>query len=86
MVVDTLDTLTVLVVEQHGAVSHSVASMVAALSLPAAAALLERPWPVTVFGAAAAVGVVFLHRGNIRRLRAGTEQRMSLRRRTPAAP
>jgi glycerol-3-phosphate acyltransferase PlsY len=59
----------------------SVASMLAALSLPAVAAAIGEPWPVIVFGAMAGVGVVFLHRANIARLRAGTESRARLRRR-----
>ena len=58
----------------------SVASMLAAMSLPVAAALLGEPWPVIAFGAAAAVGVVVLHRANIARLRAGTENRFRFRR------
>jgi glycerol-3-phosphate acyltransferase PlsY len=63
----------------------SVASIVAAASLPVAAALLGEPWAVTALGVAAAVGVVYLHRANINRLRAGTETRAvlpSLRART----
>ena len=58
----------------------SVASMVAAVSLPAIAALLEEPWPVVAFAVVAAVAVVALHRGNIARLRAGTESRFRFRR------
>jgi acyl phosphate:glycerol-3-phosphate acyltransferase len=59
----------------------SVASMTTALALAPVAWLLGRPWPVIVFGAGAAVAVVLLHRPNIARLRAGTENRASLRRR-----
>src|SRR5439155_8545335 len=62
----------------------SVASIAAALALPAAAAALGYGWPVIAFGGAAAAGVVVLHRGNIRRLRAGTESRFALRRRSTA--
>jgi len=62
----------------------SVASISAALSLPIAALLLEEPWPVLVFASAAALGVLILHRGNLKRLRAGTETRVQLRRK-PAA-
>jgi glycerol-3-phosphate acyltransferase PlsY len=58
----------------------SVASMAAAVSLPVGAVLLGEPWPVLVFAAAAAVAVVVLHRGNIARLRAGTENRFRFRR------
>src|SRR5205823_8040886 len=46
----------------------SVASMGAALSLPALAAVLGYGWPVIAFGGAAAAGVILLHRDNIRRL------------------
>src|SRR5947207_12125517 len=59
----------------------SLASIVAALFLPVAAVLLEEPWPVIVFAAAAALAVVVLHRANIARLRAGTENRFRFRRR-----
>jgi acyl phosphate:glycerol-3-phosphate acyltransferase len=58
----------------------SLASIVAALSLPILAVALGEPWPIIVFGAIAAVGVVLLHRPNIARLRAGTESRFRLRR------
>jgi len=59
----------------------SVASMVAALSLPLVAAALGEPWPVIAFAALAAVGVLVLHRANMRRLLDGTENRFALRRR-----
>jgi acyl phosphate:glycerol-3-phosphate acyltransferase len=58
----------------------SVASMVAACSLPIVAVLIREPWPVIVFAAGAAVAVVVLHRANIARLRAGTESRFRFRR------
>jgi acyl phosphate:glycerol-3-phosphate acyltransferase len=58
----------------------SVSSILAAASLPVAAVVLEEPWPVLVFAGAAAVGVLVLHRGNLARLRAGTETRVQLRR------
>jgi acyl phosphate:glycerol-3-phosphate acyltransferase len=58
----------------------SVASMVAACSLPLIAVLIGEPWPVIVFAAGAAVAVVVLHRANIARLRAGTESRFRFRR------
>jgi glycerol-3-phosphate acyltransferase PlsY len=58
----------------------SLASIVAALSLPLAAVLLDEPWPVIVFAAVAALAVVLLHRANIGRLRAGTENRFRFRR------
>jgi glycerol-3-phosphate acyltransferase PlsY len=53
----------------------SLASILAAASLPIAAAILGEPWPVIAFGALAALAVVLLHRANIARLRAGTENR-----------
>ena len=58
----------------------SVASIGAALSLPILALVLREPWPVVVFAVGAALAVVVLHRGNIGRLRAGTEHRFALRR------
>lgn len=57
----------------------SVASIAAGLSLPAVAVGLGDPWPVVAFAAVAAAAIVVLHRGNIRRLLAGTESRASLR-------
>ena len=60
----------------------SLASILAALSLPVVAAALEEPWPVIAFGAIAAVAVVLLHRPNIARLRAGTESRFRYRARS----
>jgi glycerol-3-phosphate acyltransferase PlsY len=63
----------------------SVSSIVAALSLPAAALLLGEPWPVLVFTSVAALGVLVLHRGNLARLRAGTEHRVRLRRKPARA-
>lgn len=62
----------------------SVASIVAALSLPVAAVLLHEPWPVIAFAALAALAVLVLHRQNISRLRAGTETRFRFRK--PATP
>jgi glycerol-3-phosphate acyltransferase PlsY len=58
----------------------SLASIVAALSLPVAAALLGESWPVIIFAIAAAVAVAMLHRANIARLRSGTENRFRFRR------
>jgi acyl phosphate:glycerol-3-phosphate acyltransferase len=62
----------------------SVSSIVAAIALPVAALLLGEPWPVLVFSVGAALAVLVLHRGNLARLRAGTETRVQLRRRRPA--
>ena len=63
----------------------SVSSILAAASLPISALLLDEPWPVDVFSGAAAVGVLLVHRGNLARLRAGTETRIQLRRKTARA-
>src|SRR5438094_9503731 len=46
----------------------SLASIVAALAVPVAAVVLDEPWPVIVFAAAAAAGVIVLHRANLARL------------------
>jgi len=64
----------------------SLASMLAALTLPVVAALLGEPWPVIVFATAAAAAVVVLHRANIARLRSGTENRFRFRRSSTASP
>src|SRR5438105_11085738 len=58
----------------------SLASIVAAIALPVFAAIYGYPTSVIVFGVLAAAAVVFLHRANLRRLRAGTESRFQLRR------
>ena len=58
----------------------SVASITSAVSLPFWAWLFGYPWPVIAFGAAAGLGVVFLHRANIARLWRGEETRLELRR------
>jgi glycerol-3-phosphate acyltransferase PlsY len=59
----------------------SVASMLAAVSLPVVAWLLDEPWPVVGFAVFAAAAVIALHRANIGRLLHGTENRFVLRRR-----
>jgi glycerol-3-phosphate acyltransferase PlsY len=58
----------------------SLASIVAGISLPVMAAVYGYPTSVILFGAAAAVAILYLHRANLRRLRAGTEHRFQLRR------
>ena len=63
----------------------SVSSVIAAASLPVSALLLGEPWPVLVFSSAAALGVLVLHRGNLSRLRDGTETRVQLRRKPARA-
>jgi glycerol-3-phosphate acyltransferase PlsY len=57
----------------------SVASVIAGIALPVAAALYGYPTSVVLFGAAAAGAIIYLHRGNLRRVRAGTEHRFRLR-------
>ena len=64
----------------------SVASMVAAVSLPVAAALLGLSWPVIAFAAVAAAAVVVLHRANVKRLFRGEENRFQLLRSGARAP
>ena len=51
----------------------SLASMVVAVLYPLTCLVTGEPWPVIVFGAVAALGIVARHRANIGRLRAGTE-------------
>lgn len=58
----------------------SLASIVAGISLPVMAAVYGYPLSVVIFGVAAAIAILYLHRGNLRRLRAGTEHRFRLRR------
>ncbi len=55
----------------------SLASIAAALALPLLCLVLGSSWPVVAFTAGAAVGVLALHRQNVRRLLAGTEPRFS---------
>jgi acyl phosphate:glycerol-3-phosphate acyltransferase len=57
----------------------SVASIAAALAAPVAAFALGASWPVKALCLAGAAAVVVLHRGNVRRLRAGNEPRVRLR-------
>jgi glycerol-3-phosphate acyltransferase PlsY len=62
----------------------SVASIAAALSLPVLAVAFGYPTAVIVFAGLTGAAVVFLHRANLSRLRAGTESRFrGLRRATP---
>src|SRR5688500_5463502 len=57
----------------------SLASMAASLALPPAAWILGSPLPVVLAAAGAAVLILFRHRANWHRLRAGTERRMGAR-------
>ena len=62
----------------------SLASMATAVALPFVGLALGEPWPVIAFASIAAVAVLVLHRGNIGRLRAGTESRFTFRRNATA--
>lgn len=54
----------------------SLSSILGSLALPAAALLLHAPAPLPLFFGFAAAFVIFKHRANVRRLVAGTENRM----------
>ena len=58
----------------------SVASIGTGLVLPVLALVLGESWPVVVFTLVSGAFVVYLHRPNLARLRAGTESRFRLRR------
>jgi acyl phosphate:glycerol-3-phosphate acyltransferase len=55
----------------------SVASILAGIALPVAAVAFGYPTSVIVFALVAAGAILFLHRTNLRRLRAGTENRFT---------
>jgi glycerol-3-phosphate acyltransferase PlsY len=55
----------------------SVSSMLAAVALPVLCAAFGASWPIVAFTSVAALGVLALHRQNIRRLLAGTEPRFT---------
>jgi len=63
----------------------SIASILAGIALPVFAAIEGYPLSVILFGVWAAAAILFLHRGNLRRLRAGTESRFHFRRTAPSA-
>jgi glycerol-3-phosphate acyltransferase PlsY len=58
----------------------SLSSIMAAISLPLWALLFGESWPVVGFTVGAAAAIIALHRTNIRRLLAGEEHRIELRR------
>ena len=58
----------------------SLASMIAAATLPLFALLFDASWPVFAFTTGGALAIVLLHRGNIARLAHGQESKMRLRR------
>jgi glycerol-3-phosphate acyltransferase PlsY len=55
----------------------SAASMVAATALPLLSYAFGASWPIVGFTALAALGVIALHRHNVRRLLGGTEPRFT---------
>jgi glycerol-3-phosphate acyltransferase PlsY len=55
----------------------SVSSMIAAVALPVLCYAFGASWPIVGFMSVAALGVLALHRQNIRRLLAGTEPRFT---------
>jgi glycerol-3-phosphate acyltransferase PlsY len=57
----------------------SVASILAGIALPVFAFVYGYPTSVVLFGAGAATAILFLHRANLARLRAGTESRFHFR-------
>jgi acyl phosphate:glycerol-3-phosphate acyltransferase len=57
----------------------SVSSMLAAGALPVLCYAFGASWPIVAFMAAASLGVLALHRQNVRRLLAGTEPRFTRR-------
>lgn len=58
----------------------SLGSIAAAISFPTFAFAFGEPWPVRAFAVAGCALVVWRHRANIARLRAGTESRVGARR------
>ena len=57
----------------------SIGSVVTAIAYPAAALATGQPWPITLYALVAGLWVIWRHRANIARLRAGTEHRINLR-------
>jgi len=56
----------------------SVASMLSAIAFMLAAILTDEPWPVVAFTVFTSAVVFWRHRGNLARLRDGTENRLNL--------
>ena len=57
----------------------SVGSVLTAIAYPATAFATGQSWPVRLFALGTGAWVIWRHRGNIARLRAGTENRINLR-------
>ena len=63
----------------------SLGSLATAVAYPTLAFAFDQPWPVRIFALAGGLFVIWRHRSNIARLRAGTENRINLRRSAKAA-
>lgn len=57
----------------------SIGSVVTAIAYPAMCLATGQPWPITLYALVAGLWVIWRHRTNIARLRAGTEHRINLR-------
>ena len=57
----------------------SIGSVVTAIAYPAATIASGQPWAVCIYTVGAGAWVIWRHRANIARLRAGTENRINLR-------
>ena len=57
----------------------SIGSVVTAVAYPAATIASGQPWAVCIYTVGAGAWVIWRHRANIARLRAGTENRINLR-------
>jgi glycerol-3-phosphate acyltransferase PlsY len=62
----------------------SLASLATAVAFPTLTFVFGEPWPVRIFALMGGLFVIWRHRSNIARLRAGTENRINLRRAKPA--
>jgi glycerol-3-phosphate acyltransferase PlsY len=60
----------------------SLASLATAVAFPTLTFVFAEPWSVRIFALAGGLFVIWRHRSNIARLRAGTEHRINLRRRS----
>lgn len=60
----------------------SLASLATAVAFPTLTFVFDEPWSVRLFALAGGLFVIWRHRSNIARLRAGTEHRINLRRRS----
>jgi len=58
----------------------SLASLATAVAFPTLTFVFGEPWPIRLFALAGGLFVIWRHRSNIARLRAGTEHRINLRR------